>query len=102
MSDRVSCETHCLTPAILLQVEQRRAGKRKNVHHHGLLCSKCLEDPPASDRDRYCKKCRAADRRDRRRAEKALHARNAVIAEGVLAAVAACENNNTSKGKDNG
>lgn len=101
MSEAVSHETLCLTPAIMLQVEQRRAGRRQKVHHHGLLCSKCLEKPPAGPNDRYCRDCRAADRRDRRAAAKEINARNAAIAQGVAAVLAESENNKLSKGQDN-
>ena len=64
-------ETPCLTPKIAAQVELRRAGMRRKVHHCGLLCSRCLENPPAGPNDRYCRPCRAADRRARRAASSA-------------------------------
>ena len=103
MSDNVSHETLCLTPAIKAQIEQRRAGVRKKVHHHGLLCSKCLEKPPASENDRYCKRCRADDRKERRRIAKEANARNAAIAAGVLAVVSKAERNHKKlKGYKNG
>lgn len=70
MSDPVSHETLCLTPAILMQVQQRWEGRRRKVHHHGLLCSKCLVRAPAGENDRYCRPCRAQDRRERRAAAK--------------------------------
>jgi hypothetical protein len=59
MSDDVSHETRCLPGNIVLQIEQRRLGKRKHVRHGGLLCSGCLENPPAPGQ-RYCAGCHAA------------------------------------------
>lgn len=70
MSENVSRETECLPSNIAMQVEQRRMGKRRKVHHGGTLCSRCLKRPPASAKDRYCNLCRAADRRKRRKFER--------------------------------
>lgn len=44
---------------IAAQVEMRRAGRRKRVHHGGALCSKCLARPPIAN-NRYCRECHNA------------------------------------------
>jgi NMD protein affecting ribosome stability and mRNA decay len=69
MSD-VSHETNRFTSNIAAQIEQRARGIRKQIRHGGQLCSHCLEKPPAGPNDRYCRECRAADRRARRIAAK--------------------------------
>ena len=72
MSDKRSDsgETSCLSSNIQEQIKQRAKGSRHKVHHNGLLCSKCLSQPPASLNDRYCHECRAAYNRVRRKAER--------------------------------
>lgn len=91
MSEHVSHETPCLTSNLAMQIQQRRAGRRQKVHHHGTLCSRCLANPPASERDRYCKLCRAADRRERRR----------IASEELKRLRALDEQQKLSKGTDN-
>jgi hypothetical protein len=66
----VTPATLCLSANIAAQIEQRALGRRKLVRHGGLLCSRCLEQPPAGAVDRYCHGCRAAYNRDRRKAER--------------------------------
>lgn len=56
--------------------------------------------PRAGGRD--CLECHKAAQKAYRDRQKARHAKNAIIAAGVLAAVEASENHNTSKGIDNG
>jgi hypothetical protein len=56
------------TGKIAMQVEMRRAGRRKRVHHGGTLCSGCYDEPPISGQ-RYGKKCHAARERKRRAAQ---------------------------------
>src|SRR3954471_3478614 len=55
--DNVSQQT--LSDKIAAQVEMRRAGRRKRVHHGGALCSKCLVQQPISG-NRYCRECHNA------------------------------------------
>jgi hypothetical protein len=59
-------KTTGLTIKIRAQIDELRAGRRMRVAHGGLLCSRCLENSPAGPNDRYCRPCRAADRRERR------------------------------------
>ena len=56
---------------IVSHVKQVQAeGRRRYVRHKGMLCSRCLANPPSSD-DRYCRPCRAAYQRELRAARKA-------------------------------
>lgn len=66
MTEIVSQRTDCLSQTIVEQIKLRAAGRRKLVRHGGLLCSRCLVNPPANKRDRYCGDCRAAYNRARR------------------------------------
>jgi hypothetical protein len=63
---------------IVFPVKQRvqAVGRRRYDEHHGQLCSCCLKNPPASDHDRYCKKCRAGKQREHRQ-RKALRLKQA-------------------------
>lgn len=92
MSDHVSHATGSLPLNIQRQIEQKRAGRRRKVHHHGQLCSKCLENPPRAPGDRYCAECRKIVMREHRRARtqelKRLKALEQLVKQ--------------SKGKDNG
>jgi hypothetical protein len=63
-------ETESLPSNIERQIAAKRAGDRKIVRHGGLLCSRCLENAPASATDRYCLECRAAYERERRKIQK--------------------------------
>lgn len=92
MSEHVSHVTLCLTSNLVAQIRERRAGRRHKVHHNGTLCSRCLARAPASERDRYCKECRAADRRERRR----------IAAEEFKRLKALEEQQKLSKGTENG
>lgn len=80
MSDNVSCVTENLPSNIAAQIAAKKRGDRKIVHHGGLLCSRCLEKPPAAP-DRYCRDCRlaysAAHKRKQTREIRRLKAENA-------------------------
>jgi hypothetical protein len=65
----VSDETECST-LIAAQIRLKLAGRRKQVMHGGTLCSRCLSCPPASAKVRYCRPCKAAYMKARRRREK--------------------------------
>lgn len=65
----VSQYTDNLPENIARQVEAKRAGRRKIVRHGGMLCSRCLENPPTRN-DRYCRACRNSYNADHRKAER--------------------------------
>lgn len=54
---RARAETSCQTWNVAAQIEQKQAGRRKNIRHGGTLCSKCLVNPPSAKNQRYCKPC---------------------------------------------
>lgn len=70
MSEIVSHGTNCLSLNIERQIAQRRAGQRRRVLHGGILCCSCLVNPPASDTDRYCHRCRADKAKGYRKKQK--------------------------------
>jgi hypothetical protein len=91
VSDNVFHETKGCPLNIAAQIEERRAGRRKFIHHGGTLCSKCLERPPTSGQ-RYCNPCHAeANRASRARLSRELKRLRALEQKQQL-----------SKGKDNG
>jgi hypothetical protein len=102
MRDTVTRETECFSNSINDQLALRAAGRRKHIRHGGRLCCRCHTRPPASAKDRYCKECRKTYNANWRLKIKQMNTRNAALADGVRAAVAASENNITSKGTDNG
>lgn len=55
----VSRETESLVLNVQAQLEERAAGKRKNIHHGGTLCCGCHQVPPVRN-GKYCKPCRNA------------------------------------------
>ena len=77
----VSQVTDCLPGNIEAQIEAKRAGRRKLVRHGGLLCSRCLTNPPKG-KDRYCGECRRTYKRDHERAERDELKRLRAIVEG--------------------
>lgn len=63
----VPCETSSSALSIADQLLAKALGQRKRIGHDGKLCSRCLKNPPANPKDRYCSPCRAAYNRDRRK-----------------------------------
>jgi len=57
MSAAVNCETQGFKENIAQQIEMKRAGRRKHVHHGGTVCSGCYAEPPLPGQ-RYGKNCR--------------------------------------------
>lgn len=76
MEPNDTCETLSSTD-IAMQVELRRAGRRKRVMHGKTLCSRCYINPPQATH-KYCKTCKSADAKSRR-------ARNKAAMESVAA-----------------
>ena len=102
MTESVSRKSDCFTHDIKLQLEAKARGDRKIIRHGGTLCCKCHAEPPISAKSRYCKKCRSKYMAAWRDRLKAIHDRNAAIAEGVAAVLAGTNNNNRlSKGNEN-